>query len=265
MTQYTIVTSLNKTYLNDTSKTNLESWIKCLPEGTTVVAYSEEDLRYKNNAITFRDLYAEAPQLVEFKEKYKNDPMYNGKIGTSLEGTTKAFKWKGIKFAHKTYAIFSESKKVTNGWLIWIDSDVLMHESITEEWLAEKFPATKSVVYLGRPETYDECGLMGYNLNRPFAKEFLSKFEHEYNNGLEGYRETHDSWIFYQLRLGYKSQEEFHDLNPTPENNKSPFNNSGLKDVMVHTKGKNKEKLQRKFLKRFELQRMRDLKASRNT
>jgi hypothetical protein len=265
MTQYTIVTSLNKSYLHDTAKVNLESWIKNLPKEVNVVAYSEEDLRYKNREITFRDLYAEAPKLVEFKEKFKNDPMYNGKIGTSLEGKPKAFKWKGIKFAHKTYAVFSESKKLNNGWLIWVDADVLMHEPVTYEWLSEKFPSNKSVVYLGRPETYDECGLMGYNLDRPFAKEFLNKFENEYNNGLEGYRETHDSWIFYQLRLGYKSQEEFHDLNPTPKNNKSPFNNSGLKDVMVHTKGKNKEKLQRKFLKRFELQRMRDLKASRNT
>jgi len=263
MTQYTIVTSLNKAYLNDTSKINLESWVKNLPEDVSIVAYSEDDLRYKNRSISFRDLYAEAPELVQFKEKYKDNPMYNGKIGTKLEGTPKAFKWKGIKFAHKTYAIFSESKKVNNGWLIWVDSDVLMHEPVSHEWLSDKFPAQKSVVYLGRPESYDECGLMGYNLDRPFTREFLTRFEEEYNNGLEEYRETHDSWIFYQLRLSYKNQSEFHDLNPTPENNKSPFNNSGLKDVMVHTKGKNKEKLQRKFLKRFELQRMRDLKASR--
>lgn len=262
---YTIITSLNKHYLNDTAKVNIESWIRNLPEDVKVVAYSEEDLRYKNRAITFRDLYIEAPKLVEFKNKYKDNPHYNGKIGTKLEGNLKAFKWKGIKFAHKTYAIFSESRKQDAGWLIWLDADVLMHEPVTYEWLAEHFPANKSVVYLGRPETYDECGLMGYNLDRPLAREFLTKFEDEYNNGLQGYRETHDSWIFYQLRLGYKDQTEFHDLNPTPENNKSPFNNSGINKVMVHTKGKNKEKLQRKFLKRFELQRMRDLKASRNT
>ena len=128
-----------------------------------------------------------------------------------------------------------------------------MHEQITSEFLLEKFPANKSIVYLGRPETYDECGLVGYNLDKPFAKEFISKFELAYNNGLDDYRETHDSWIFYQLRLSYKDQTEFLDLNPTPLNNKSPFNNSGINEVMVHTKGKNKDKLQQKFLKRFAL------------
>ena len=265
MTNYTIVTSLNKAYLNDTAKINLESWIRNLPEDVKVVAYSEEDLRYKNRAIEFRNLYEEAPELVEFKNKYKDNPNYNGKIGTKLEGNLKAFKWKGIKFAHKTYAIFSEAKKRDSGWLIWLDADVLMHETVTHEWLSSKFPSNKSIVYLGRPEAYDECGLMGYNLDKQFARNFLQKFEGEYNNGLEGYRETHDSWIFYQLRLAYKDQSEFLDLNPDPPNNKSPFNNSGINEVMVHTKGKNKEKLQNKFLKRFELQRMRDLKTSRNT
>lgn len=264
MTKYTVVTSLNKSYLNDTAKINLESWVQNLPGDVDIICYSEEDLRYKNGDLIFRDLYKEAPELVEFKNKYQNNPHYNGKLGTKLEGSPKAFKWKGIKFAHKTYAVFSESKKIDSGWLIWLDADVLMHEPVTYDFLSAKFPADKSIVYLGRPETYDECGLVGYNLNKSFAKEFVQKFENAYNNGLDDYRETHDSWIFYQLRLSYKDQTEFLDLNPNPPNNKSPFNNSGIKEVMVHTKGKNKDKLQQKFLKRFELQRMRDLKEARH-
>ena len=263
MTKYTIVTSLNKQYLNDTAKVNLESWVKNLPSDVNIIAYSEEDLRYKNNFIEFRDLYSEAPELVAFKETYKDNPHYNGQIGKKLEGNKKAFKWKGIKFAHKTYAIFSASKKLDSGWLIWLDSDVLMHETVTPDFLAERFPLTKSIVYLGRPEAYDECGLVGYNLDRPFGREFVKLFEQEYNNGLDNYRETHDSWIFYQLRLSFKDQTEFLDLNPNPPNNKSPFNNSGLNEVMVHTKGAKKEKLQNKFLKRFELQKIRDIQANR--
>lgn len=263
MTKYTIVTSLNKEYLNDIAKVNLESWVRHLPQDVNVIAYSEEDLRYKNRDITFRNLYTEAPNLVEFKEKYKDNPNYNGKLGTKLEGNSNAFKWKGIKFAHKTYAIFSERKYQSTGWLIWLDVDVLMHQPVTYEWLEDQFPADKSICYLGRPETYDECGLMGYNLDREFANNFLNKFESEYDNGLEGYRETHDSWIFYQLRLEHQDQSEFFDLNPNPENNKSPFNNSGINAVMVHTKGKKKQKLQNKFLKRFELAEARKLRRAK--
>ena len=99
----------------------------------------------------------------------------------------------------------------------------------------------KAISYLGRPNEYDECGLMGYNLNTRFAKEFLPSFENEYLNGLEHLRETHDSWVFFQLRLGFEDQTPFLNLNPTPKDNKSPFNNSGINSHMVLQKVKAKK------------------------
>ena len=63
---------------------------------------------------------------------------------------------------------------------------------------------------------------MGYNLDNTFAKDFLKRYENEYTGGLEHLRETHDSWIFLQLRLGYEDQTPFLNLNPTPKDNKSP-------------------------------------------
>ena len=50
---------------------------------------------------------------------------------------------------------------------------------------------------------------MGYNLDNTFAKDFLKRYENEYTGGLEHPRETHDSWIFLQLRLGYEDQTFF--------------------------------------------------------
>ena len=72
---------------------------------------------------------------------------------------------------------------------------------------------------------------MGYNLNTEFAKDFLTKFENEYKTGLEHLRETHDSWVFFQLRLGFEDQTPFLNLNPTPKDNKSPFINFSMKDI----------------------------------
>ena len=57
---------------------------------------------------------------------------------------------------------------------------------------------------------------MGYNLNTRFAKEFSRPFENEYLNGLEHPRETHDSWVFFQLRLG------FQDSNPSKFESQHP-------------------------------------------
>lgn len=259
---HTIVTSLNKKYWDSTSKINIESWDANLDPSVTIVIYSEDEIDTRNlsDRVIVRNLYQEAPELVEFKNKHKDNPHYNGQIGRKLEGKPKAFKWKGIKFAHKTFAIFSEAKKQQTGYLMWLDADVLIHQQIDKDFLDYLCPPNKSISYLGRPAEYDECGLMGYNLDTDLAVEFLQRFEAEYINGLDHLRETHDSWVFFQLRLSYDDQTGFHNLNPTPKDNKSPFNNSGINERMVHTKGKSKERLQQKFLKRFELEKRRNEK-----
>jgi hypothetical protein len=94
---------------------------------------------------------------------------------------------------------------------------------------------------------------MGYNLKNDFTKTFLQKFEDAYLNGLDNYRETHDSWIFYQLRLSYEDQSQFLNLNTNTESNKHPVSSSVLKDKMVHNKGDQKKRWQQKFIKRHKL------------
>ena len=253
---YTFVTSLNQEYWDSTSKVNLQSWAEHLPKDVKIVLYSEDniDTGAVHSRILYKNLYEASPELVAFKEKHKDNAHYNGRIGHKQEGTTKAFKWRGIKFAHKTFAIFEEAKVQDSGWLVWLDADVLMHTEMTHEFMDKLFPKHKAISYLGRPNEYDECGLVGYNLDNPIARDFINKFEDQYLTGLDDLRETHDSWVFFQLRLSYEDQEPFWDLNPNPINAKSPFNNSGINQVMVHTKGNAKERIQQKFLKRFALE-----------
>ena len=257
---YTIITSLNQKYWDETSKINIQSWAQFLPPEIKIVIYSEDEIDIGNlkDRITVKDIYSTCPKLLEFKNTHKHNPHYNGDAPVK---ETKKFKWNAIKFAHKTFPIFEESKVCDTNYLIWLDADVLMHDYITMEWLAELFPQKSCISYLGRPSNtktaYDECGLMGYNLKTPLAKNFLVLYEAYYEgNNLDELRETHDSWIFYQLRLSFEAKgiSGFKNLNPNPVNNKSPFNNSGINQYMVHCKGKGKEKLHNKFLKRFSIQ-----------
>ena len=109
---YTFVTSLNKAYWNSTSKVNINSWVECLPEDVNIVIYSEENIDigiFPEPRVSVKPLYDSKP-LLEFINKHKDDPHYNGQIGPKLEGSSKAFKWKGIKFAPKTFAIFQEAR-----------------------------------------------------------------------------------------------------------------------------------------------------------
>ena len=147
---YTIVTSLNQKYWDETSKINIQSWHQFLPPEVKIVMYSEDkiDLGYMQDRIVLKDLYSTCPKLVEFKNRHKHNPHYNGDAPVK---ETKKFKWNAIKFAHKTFPIFEESKVCKTNYLIWLDADVLMHTNITMQWLAELFPAKSCISYLGRP------------------------------------------------------------------------------------------------------------------
>jgi len=245
---YTIVTSLNKKYWDEISKVNIETWIQRLPANVNIVIYSEDKIDYSHPRLTFYNLYNECPKLVNFINTHKDNPHYNG----TKEEYPRAFRYNGIKFAHKTFAVFKESQRQSE-YLIWLDADILMFDNIDEKFLNNAFPKNKSIAYLGRPSEYDECGVMGYNLKNDFTKTFLQKFEDTYLNGLDNYRETHDSWIFYQLRLSYEDQSQFLNLNANTESNKHPVSSSVLKDKMVHNKGDQKKRWQQKFIKRHKL------------
>ena len=40
----------------------------------------------------------------------------------------------------ETQELYNKTKKTIQDYLIWLDADVLMHDYITMEWLAELFP-----------------------------------------------------------------------------------------------------------------------------
>lgn len=247
--KYTFVTSTNRKYWQEIAEYNLKSWDKFLPKDSSIHVFSEDKIDHNNlsSRFLFHNLYDESPDLLNFITKYKDNPHLN-----NPSTGTKSFKWKGVKFAHKTYSIFSAKKYVNDGWLIWLDNDILIHETVTKEYLSQILPSSSSVVYLGRPSMYSECGFVGYNLNKNIAHVFLEKFEAVYNSGeIESLQETHDSYVFDYVR-NLLNDTSFYNLNKHSETNKPPFPRTRLKETMVHTKGLNKDKLQNKFLKKLQ-------------
>lgn len=250
---FNIITSLNKKYWELGSNINIKSWDENFPKDVIIHIFSEDNIPDKSffsNRIKWYDLYQECPELLDFKEKYKNNPKFNGTFDVS---ETKKYKWNAIKFAHKTFPIFNLRKKLKSGSLIWLDTDVLAIEKIDYSFLNQVCPKDMMISYLGRPNVYSECGWVYYNLNNLNTDAFLNQFEHEYVSGnLEHYRETHDSYIFDVIRLKF-DQSLFYDLNFGSKTDKHPFHQSLLRKKLVHNKGSNKSKKQQKFLKRYNL------------
>ena len=70
---YTIVTSLNQKYWDETSKINIQSWAQFLPPEVKIVIYSEDDINLETlkDRVTLKNIYKTCPKLLEFKNKLR--------------------------------------------------------------------------------------------------------------------------------------------------------------------------------------------------
>jgi hypothetical protein len=249
MTQtYSLMTSFNETYWNDVASTNVMLADKYWPTNSNIVLYHELSNvpNHMSSRVTWNDLYQTCSQLPAFKELWKDHPKANGKNNTS-------FRFKAIKFAHKTFAIWNEFKKTTSDWLIWLDCDATIVCEINLKYLKTLCPKDKMISYIGRQGKYSECGFLAFNMNHPLTNQFMTDWENLYLSGeFIKLKETHDSWTFDHIRLQWNNPDLFYNLNGHSLSDKNPFGNSLLKDYIIHTKGDNKNfQLQQVLTKKF--------------
>ena len=250
--KYNVISSANQKYWESGSRINTLTWDLNLASYINIHTYAEDKLDTTgfSTRCHWYDLYNECSDILEFKEKYKDDPHYNGTKETGLQ----AYKFNAIKFAHKTFPIFDLAKKLNTGWLMWVDSDVIIYKTLEKDFLNQICPQSKAITYLGRPSMYSECGFIGFNLDMPETKIFLERFKDFYTSGnLSNIRETHDSFVFDQVMESFSDKTKFYNLNTYAKTNKHPFLQSVLKERMTHAKGLEKLRVQRKYLKRFKM------------
>ena len=249
--QIDVVTSVNNKYWAEGSKINVSSWDTNLPKWVKIHVYHEDpfiDKKGFSERVIFHNLYESSPELLEFIETHKDNPLYNG---TKDVSETRSFKWNAIKFAHKTFAIFNRFENTNTEYLIWIDADMLIHNYISRSFLKKICNKNISVTYLGRPTMYSECGFVVYNISHPVGYEFVKEFKRYYvEDELKNISETHDSFVFDEVRKNFE-QDSFYNMNSAADDNKHPVTKTMLYDYMVHTKGKDKIRQQLKFAKRF--------------
>lgn len=251
---YDVVTSLNNKYWTAGSDINIKSWDERFPKNVKIHIYAEDDIPNKgkfSDRVVWHNLYKEVPELLEFIHNHQNDPHYNGKRGLPIPDKQR-YKYDGVKFAHKTFAIFDAANYAID-YLIWVDADVLCFKPFDDEFLEKVCPNNYAVSYLGRPTTHSECGFVGYNMNY-LGKEFIEYFKSYYQDSkLSELAQTHDSFVFDVARSTFGENHSFFDLNAGEITNKHPFHKSALREHLVHNKGHNKERKQQKFIKRYKL------------
>lgn len=204
-----VVTTFNEKGLKQYAQKMINTFCENWPEEVTLHIYPElcNPAISNHDHVTLKRL-EEIPELMAFKEKWKDVPKANGDVSddpvrSKRIDAGKGFKWDAVRFAHKVYAIFHCAKETDADILLWMDADMVCHSPIDMETIRRLCPADVDLCFLGRKGKYTECGLYAMNLRSPQVQLFLQRFQEFYDdaeNGIFTLEEWHDSFVFDAVR-----------------------------------------------------------------
>jgi hypothetical protein len=211
-----VVTTFHPEGLKKYAQRMIDSFCENWPEEVTLHIYPElcNPAIKNHDHVTLKRL-EEVPELMAFKEKWKNVPKANGDVTldpvrSKRKDAGKGFKWHAVRFAHKVYAIFHAAEHATTDWLIWMDADMVCHSPISIEKLAEFFPESTDLCFAGRSRKFTECGLYGMHITELAVRSWLDEFQHMYDDAEQGIftlDEWHDSFVFDAVRKRHALRE----------------------------------------------------------
>jgi hypothetical protein len=208
--RYTVCTTFNAAGYEKYGHRMIQTFLQTWPAEVQLVVYAENcTVTESAPNLQVLDLADSSPELVAFKNQWKDVPKANGDI-SAITGLNqrkdfkKQFKWNAVRFSHKVYAIFHAAKTTTADWLIWMDADMVCHSPVSELDLDRLIPAHTDLCYLGRQGKFSECGLYAMKLHTPAMDRFLSEFQRVYDQaetGIFKLAEWHDSFVFDSVRV----------------------------------------------------------------
>jgi hypothetical protein len=251
------------------AKKGIESMAEQFPEEVDIVVYAEEPKpECKYDRIKWIDLNTAEPELVNFKNKHKNDPVANGEL-QEIEGgvrrpaelkakggkdsTKGSYLWAAVRFANKVFCVVNAVRNSKEyDYVVWLDGDTFTFRPMPLNFLESVLPTNTMVTYLGRENPklndggkYPECGFVGYNLKHPEIQNFINDWEQLYvSDNVFKLLEWHDSYVFWHLTKKYQKEKniEVNDIGYWKGvKGHHVFINSELGLYMDHMKGKRKQ------------------------
>jgi|TARA_B110000977_G_scaffold34081_1_gene45420 hypothetical protein len=222
---YTIISGMSLDYYNNIGQAMVESWLRYWPKEYTLKIYTEDTLPINNNRI----------QLININNI---DPMY-----TEFQNAKFKLETRSKRFAKKAWPIMKNLDN-NNGYLIWVDADVITEDYITQEYLDSLIPSDCFSCHIGVPQGqyYSvETGFFIIDKSNKFKDEFLDKYKYiYYNRDFSDMHKPFDGDAFGKVIRDLKTNNQFtyKELN-SEKMSKSPFNHI-FKNKMKHYKAKRK-------------------------
>lgn len=222
---YTIISGMSLDYYNNIGQAMVESWLRYWPKEYTLKIYTEDTLPINNNRI----------QIININNI---DPMY-----TEFQNAKFKLETRSKRFAKKAWPIMKNLDD-NNGYLIWVDADVITEDYITQEYLDSLIPSDCFSCHIGVPQGqyYSvETGFFIIDKSNKFKDQFLDKYKYiYYNRDFSDMHKPFDGDAFGKVIRDLKTNKQFtyKELN-SEKMSKSPFNHI-FKNKMKHYKAKRK-------------------------
>jgi len=209
-----VVSTFHKKGYDHYARKMIQTFLKTWPSDITLYVYPE-DHQVEEIApnLVVRDLHSSIPELVAFKNKWKDVPKANGEepIPPIIPGIKKqpglGFRWDAIRFSHKIYAVCHAARNTDADVLFWMDADMVCHTPITHDFIQRMASPAIGLGFLGREKKFTECGLYSMNLRDTATQEFLNEFQKAYDTGrLFEMSEWNDCWVFDEVRKEVKQR-----------------------------------------------------------
>jgi len=245
-----VVTTFNQSGYEKYGRNMINSFIKNWPEEVTLYAYSENcQVVEQAKNLVVRDLHSSSPELVSFKQKWKDDPRATGNLATGPIGKGGkqpgiGFRWDAVRFSHKVYAIFHCAKNCESDILLWMDADTICHSPINLVAIEQLIPKEQDICFLGRENKWSECGLYSMNLKNLQTLDFLREFQRMYDHaetGIFRLTEWHDSFVFDDVRLRMPFLKQHDWSRGLIKGEGHPLINSAWGAYLDHLKGARKD------------------------
>jgi hypothetical protein len=245
-----VVTTFHQSGYDTYGRNMIQTFLKNWPATVDLHVYAENCQVTESAPNLFvHDLHSSSPELVAFKEKWKNVPKANGDvtadpIRSRRKDSGKGFKWHAIRFSHKVYSIFHCAKNIDADVLLWMDADTICHSPIQQHDLEKYCPLDKDLCYLGRKGKFSECGLYSMNLKSEMTVNFLKEFQRMYDHaehGIFDLAEWHDSFVFDAVRVKFPQLKQWNWSEGLVTGEGHPLINSFWGAWLDHLKGGRKE------------------------
>jgi len=239
-----VCTTYNQGYYDLCAKNMIESFVKYWPKDCVLHAYwQEQEPEIFQDNIIYHELYKAQPQLKEFVDKWKDDPVKHG-----WREDRQKYVWKnnGVKFSHKVFAQTHRIKNSNADIILYSDADTLYTAKPNLDYLREICPADSLCTFFDRPAFRDETGFYMHNTQHPKAKDWANRMEEIYISGEVWTYEENKQADQYTMAYGRESFKKCKqmDLMKYHEkmDRKDPVPTSPLSKFLTHMKGQKKLK-----------------------